>query len=90
MTNWNYLTNKHCELDFGPLRYARIQDMLILVYKCLDSLAPFYFTFVFHVRFSKYNLGGRVKKLTVPKVASNTFGLNTQILSYFHLEISAR
>ena len=52
-------------------------------------MAPFYLTFLFHVRISKYNLWG-VKKLIVPKVATTTFGLNAQMLSYFHLEISAR
>ena len=52
-------------------------------------MAPFYLTFLFHVRISKYNLWG-VKKLIVPKVTTTTFGLNTQIPSYFHLEISAR
>ena len=58
------------------LSERRIQDTLIIIFKCLNNIAPVYLKDLFCVRDNIKNLRG-INKIVLPKVNTTKYGLKS-------------
>ena len=64
------------KLGTTSLEDRRLRDMLVLVYKCVNGLAPSYLSLRLIERTSGYGLRG-ARKLVLPKPRTTTHGSNS-------------